>query len=141
MAEQRNILVVDDETRQLFVLKKVLSGGDGERWVETASSAEEALNKVQQTSFDLILTDLSMPGMGGVAFTEALRALAPQTTVVWITGHGCHRFKREADRLDVAACLDKPMRMDRIREVVSSMITPGRSGTSQDRSMSGNPVG
>jgi DNA-binding NtrC family response regulator len=122
MTAQRNILVVEDETRQRFVLKKVLSRGNGARRVETASSAEEALSKVHETSFDLILTDLSMPGMGGIAFTEAVRALAPQTTVVWITAHGCHRFRGEADRLDVSACLDKPMRVDRIRETIQEAL-------------------
>jgi DNA-binding NarL/FixJ family response regulator len=60
--------------------------------------------------------------MGGIAFTEAVRALAPQTTVVWITAHGCYRFKGEAERLDVAACLDKPVRVDRIREAIQGAL-------------------
>jgi two-component system response regulator HydG len=90
--------------------------------VETASSAREALDKVRETRFDLILADLRLPDMSGVALTEAVRALDASTTVVWITAYDCFRFRGEADQLGVYSCLDKPVGMDRIGETVREAL-------------------
>jgi CheY-like chemotaxis protein len=118
METQKHILVVEDEAAQRYVLQRTLSRiGDGCQ-VEVAANGEEALDKIRETSFDLILTDLYMPAMGGVAFTEAVRALDPRTAVVWITAHDCHLFSREAERLGVRSCLDKPVRIEHIRETI-----------------------
>jgi two-component system response regulator YesN len=126
MGALSHILVVDDEIVQLFVLQEMLSRASDRCQVETASSAWEALDKVRETRYDLILTDLRMPGMSGVALTEAIRALDPQTIVVWITAYGCHPFRREAERLGVYWCLEKPVGMDRIHETVREALRTGQ---------------
>jgi DNA-binding NtrC family response regulator len=126
MGAQSHILVVDDEKVQLYILQEMLSRvSDGCR-VETASSGRDALDRVRENHFDLILTDLGMPGISGVVLTEAVRALNPDTIVIWITAHGCYRFSREAERLDVRTCLDKPVKMARIRETVCKALHTGQ---------------
>jgi CheY-like chemotaxis protein len=123
MKVRNHILVVEDEPAQRYILQRTLSKIDDGCQVEVAANGEEALDKVRETSFDLILTDLGMPKMGGVAFTEAIRDLAPRTIVVWITAYDCYLFESEAERLDVQCCLDKPLRVEQIRETVRQCLS------------------
>jgi DNA-binding NtrC family response regulator len=116
------ILVVDDEKRFLFVLQSGLSRiGDGVV-VETANSAEAALQKMEDMAFDLIITDLVMPDMNGVEFTKRVKEIRPQTLVVWMTAHGCQTFESEAKRLDIADCIEKPVEIQEFRKVVRDVM-------------------
>jgi CheY-like chemotaxis protein len=63
-----------------------------------------------------------MPGMDGVALTEAIRDLYPDTVVIWITAHGRRRFQADGTRLDVDQCLEKPIRIAKIRQAVMDAI-------------------
>jgi DNA-binding NtrC family response regulator len=94
-------------------------------WLETEfdhqrprrGEVREALDKAKQIPFDLVLTDLRMPGMGGIALTEAIRALDSNAIVIWMTAYGCHKVSTDAARLSVYCCLDKP-KVDQIRQIV-----------------------
>lgn len=116
------ILVVDDEERILFVLQNALMrGGDGFE-VMAASTAEDGLRKLRDRRCDLVLTDLVMPGTGGIAFTERLRQLDQDVTVVWMTAYGCHSFRKEIERLRVYRCVEKPLEIAEIREVARDAL-------------------
>lgn len=118
MEGYRCILIVDDEVIQGFVLKRALSGMDGVLEIEVATSGRDALNKAKETSFDLFLIDLMLPDVSGVALSETIRSLSADAILIWMTAYGCHRFAEDASRLDVHCCLDKPFRIDKIRQVV-----------------------
>lgn len=92
---RRKLLVIDDEEEVRDMLSFALSQSRFQ--VQTASSGEEALEHVRRESFDLVITDLKMPGMDGVSTTKALRALRPELQVIIISGF------MPAD--GVAACL------------------------------------
>jgi CheY-like chemotaxis protein len=118
MPVQKRVLVVDDEERVLFVMRGALARlGDGYQ-VVTASSGREALDKAKQTPFDVILTDLRMPGMDGIELTEAIRALDSGVIVIWLTAYGCHNVRTEAAQLSIYCCLDKPIKIGQIRQIV-----------------------
>jgi len=80
------ILVVDDEPTILAFLKKVL-GGEGYD-VETASSGEEALKRIESERYHLILCDIKLPGISGAEIYEQIGKVAPslQKRVMFITG-------------------------------------------------------
>ena len=120
--DDRRILVVDDEPVQLVVLQAMMSRVCEDYQIEGASGGEEALTKFQQDRFGLIVTDLGMAGMDGVALTEAIRELDKEAMVIWITAYGCRQFKEQAERLGVARCLDKPVPLSRIRKVVRETL-------------------
>jgi DNA-binding NtrC family response regulator len=122
MSACKHILIVDDDERVLFVLHRILTGlGDGYE-IATAGSGREALSEAGVRPFDLLITDLRMPDMDGVEFTEEIKALNPKTIVVWVTAYGCHRVADEATRLSVYKCLDKPLKVAKIRNVVREAL-------------------
>ena len=115
---KRMILIVDDEEPILFVLHKALVRLENDIGVETAGTAEEALEKIREGSFDLIITDLIMPDMSGIEFTEQIRALDDQSVVVWMTAYHCQTFENEAERLGIYCCVEKPLEIQPFRELV-----------------------
>ena len=130
---KRVILIVDDEERILFVLQNVLTRLDNGLEVVTAATAEEGLQKVTDTPFDLVITDLIMPDMDGIELTERVRGLDNDVPVVWMTAYGCESFKPEAERLGVAWCLEKPLEIGEFREVARrAMAAAGKETDSAE---------
>jgi DNA-binding NtrC family response regulator len=116
--EHQRILVVEDDERVRFVLSRALRTlGNGYR-VETAGSGEEALRKAKARPYDIVITDIVMPGLDSVEVTGTIKGLHPGTVVIWITARGCQRFWVNGNRLDVFRCLEKPIGIEEIRQVV-----------------------
>jgi two-component system, NtrC family, response regulator AtoC len=118
----KQILIVDDEERVLFVLRNTLRKLENGYQIMTAMKADEALAKVKDIPPDLIITDLIMADMGGVELTEKIRELSPDATVIWMTAYGCKRFKTEAQRLNVHRCVNKPLEIHEIRQTVREAL-------------------
>jgi CheY-like chemotaxis protein len=121
----KRILVVDDEPCVLFVLRQSLATLNGKYQVATAGNAQEALDLLRQEDFDLVVTDLRMPGTDGIELTEAIRSLRLSPIVLWMTAHGCAEVKGAAQRLAVEMCLDKPLEVDAFRAAVAAAIDGG----------------
>lgn len=125
MVMSKRILVVDDEEQVLFTLQHALMGLGGEYEIVTARDGCEALERVTAMPFDLVITDLRLPGMDGVTLTEAIRTLNPNTAVIWITAYGCREVQAQAARLGVYRCLDKPVEIGEIRKIaLEALKTP-----------------
>ena len=113
---------MDDDARVLFVLRRALLAFQNGYEIVATQDGREALNKATAIPFDLVITDLKMPGVDGIALTQAIRGLNSGTVVVWITAHGCAQVSDEATRLSVYECLEKPLRIDKIRRVVREAL-------------------
>ena len=98
MAERSRILVVDDETQITRVLKTTLNSQGYE--VKTAADGESAFNAAMDWLPDLIITDLSMPGMTGIELTRAVRERS-QVPIIVLSVRGEEKHKIEA--LDAGA--------------------------------------
>lgn len=116
MNRKYRILIVDDEEQILFVLREALSKLGEEYEILTASNGHEALARLREIPIDLLVTDLIMPGMDGVALTEVAYAMFPNTKVIWMTSYD--RREDDAQRLSVQRYLLKPLNIDDIRKVV-----------------------
>lgn len=121
---KKMILIVDDEEPILFVLHRALTRLDDDLEVETAETAGDALQQLEDDAFDLVITDLIMPDMSGVEFTEKILELDPQPTVVWMTAYQCQSFREEAERLGIFRCVEKPLEIEPFRELVRQAMTP-----------------
>ena len=86
MNEHANILLVDDEASIRFTLGTLLERSGYE--VATADNGDQALQLLEQHEFDLLLTDLKMPGIGGMQVVAAARQRQSDIAVIVLTGHG-----------------------------------------------------
>lgn len=111
----KRILLVDDEEHVLFVLCRGLQKLGPMYEIVTARNGLEALDKLDESPVDLLITDLAMPHMDGVKLTEALRSRDPDAKVVWVTAHA--QWKDDAERLGVYRYILKPLNLEEIREV------------------------
>ena len=104
--EGRQVLLVEDETR----LREMLSRAIHEMgFVPTAVGlAEPALRLLEARPFDILVVDLNLPGMGGIAFLEAVRGRWPSTQAIILTGFGDLEAAKQAIRLEVVDFLTKP---------------------------------
>jgi diguanylate cyclase (GGDEF)-like protein len=85
MDERNSVIIVDDDEILLEVFKIALSS---EGYIcETASSAESALELIKKTSFDIMLTDIRMPGLGGLELTHKAKKIRPDMAIIIMTAY------------------------------------------------------
>lgn len=128
MVEQRQILIADDDPAVLFILRAALEGMENGYGIVAAQGGAEALELVLAHPFDLIITDVRMPGLDGIDLVEAIRASGLTVAVIWITGYGCHNLRAECERLNVYCCLDKPIRIGEIRRSAQEALAATAGG-------------
>lgn len=123
MAEQlKRILVVDDEENTRIALTRLLSREGYE--VNTAANGLEALSSLRNNPAELIITDLNMPEMNGLAFLRELNREYPTSNVIMITAFGEVESYLEALNLGAFEYLNKPLRLDELRKVMGKMFPP-----------------
>jgi len=121
MADLLRTLVIDDEERIRFFVKETLQRE--EHLVTEASSGEEALQILQDTSFDVIILDLMLGGrVDGQRVLEAIRWRWPGTVVVMMTAHGSLESAVEAIQEGVDGYLLKPVRAQELRLAVRDAL-------------------
>lgn len=101
------VLVVDDDPVVGKSFNRVLSQKG--YVVVTAANAQEALSKVQDGEYDVVYTDIKMPGMSGIELAERLRVERPWTPVVIVTGYGSTANQDRAVAAGVSSFLQKPL--------------------------------
>ena len=116
-----NILVVDDENYMRRLLFDLLQGNEGYH-VELASSAEEALENIRENVFDLIISDIMMPGMDGFELLKEIRAMNVDSAVIFITGYGSVNAAVEAIKLGVIDYIEKPFDIEQFKSLVSKIL-------------------
>ncbi len=102
------ILVVDDEASLRELLKRGLPQL-GDYSVEVASNGADALEKIEKEVFDVILTDLKMPGMDGLDLLKAIKGTRPELPVIMMTAHGSIETAVEAMRIGAHDYITKPI--------------------------------
>ena len=120
---KKRVLIADDEENVLFILHGALAKLSDCCDVVAVSNGWSALEQARQSPFDLLLTDLRMPGLDGVALTEQIRALYPGIVVIWMTAYGSADLREQAERLGVYGCLDKPVEVGDIRAIVRQALS------------------
>lgn len=114
------ILVVDDEEHMLTLFESVL-GKEGYR-VSCVASAEEALQQLHTTEFDLVISDLLLPGMDGFALLQEVKALQLKVPYIMLTGHGTVRSAVAAMKEGASDYLTKPVDTDELKVVVEKAL-------------------
>ena len=126
-----SILVVDDEPVVREALRRLLSldGYD----VAVAVSGDDALGCIPRQGFDVIVSDIRMPGLDGLQLLERLRAVNPRVGVILVTAYATLDTAVEALRLGADDFFLKPFEMDDLRRSVKRVLRRCQA-TRDDRS-------
>jgi DNA-binding response OmpR family regulator len=136
----RRILIVDDEPNVRLMFRTALgSSGDG-AVIGEAEDGQEALEKLEKTSFDVIVLDLRMPGIDGMETLRRLRGRGNNTPVVVVTAHGEVPHAVEAMKLGAVDFLAKPLTPDTLRRVVVEVCERARQTKSAPNWRISGPV-
>lgn len=107
MSALRKVLVVDDDPVVGKSFDRVLSGKGYA--VITASNGAEALKKLETEDYDVVFTDIKMPGMSGLDMAEQVKQRRPWMPVVIVTGYGSPGNEARAEAAGVSGFLRKPL--------------------------------
>jgi CheY-like chemotaxis protein len=107
MNASRKVLVVDDDPAVRKSIDRVLSSKGYA--VITAENGEEAMRKLNEEKYDLVYTDIRMPGISGLEVAEQVKARKPWTPVVIITGYGTDAAEARAKAAGVSSFVHKPL--------------------------------
>lgn len=125
----KQILIVDDNFEMLELLRSMLEvAGDGFQ-VLAVPSAEEGFLELLRTPFDLLITDLRLPGMSGFDLVRRVKRIRPEMPVIVITAHPSARGEKEAAELGVFRFFSKPLDTHEMLSAVDSALSEGGSGT------------
>ena len=128
MSALRKVLVVDDDPVVGKSFNRVLSHDKG-YVVITARNAAEALERLREHEYDVVFTDIKMPGMDGVELTERVKASRPWTPVVIITGYGTPANEQRAKAAGVSDFMRKPLSPEMIEESATHALQPPAPAT------------
>ncbi|MBK7894634.1 MAG: response regulator [Anaerolineaceae bacterium] len=122
MADAKQILVVDDHFEMLEFLRSMLELSNQDCEVLAVPSAEEGLLELRRSQFDLLITDVRLPGMSGFDLVRRLKALGRELPVIMITAYSSSQGKKEAADLGVYRYFQKPLDTDSVLTAVHTAL-------------------
>jgi len=125
MSENRRILIVDDESKVAFFLQESLESLASNYQVVRADTGESALAEMGRAPFDVVITDLRMPGMNGLELMQRVRDQFPQTRTILITAYGSDDVEAETRRLQAYRYFTKPFHIQDLTSAVQEALLDG----------------
>jgi DNA-binding NtrC family response regulator len=119
MARPRSILVIDDEDNFLTLVRWFLSQRGFE--IQTASSRDEALDVVEERSFDIALLDIRLGRADGLSLLDALIARSPNTKVVMMTAYPTMGTIKQAFEKGATRYLTKPLDLQELSDSLKTL--------------------
>jgi DNA-binding response OmpR family regulator len=119
-AVQHDVLVIEDEVAVNNNIRKILAKKGYQ--VDQAVTKEEALRKIEQRAYKIVLLDLRIPGVRGLELMRAIREKRPDTMVIIITGYASIETAKETARLGAVDYLPKPFTPNEIREATEKAL-------------------
>jgi CheY-like chemotaxis protein/predicted regulator of Ras-like GTPase activity (Roadblock/LC7/MglB family) len=137
MAADKRILIVDDEEKVVFFLRESLEELGRDFTIGTARSAEEALEKIESQPYDLVISDLRMPGTDGLELLERIKQSHPHTRFILMTAYGSDEVEAKAKGLEVYDYITKPFHVSDLltvtRHALADVATREESSTGPPR--------
>jgi DNA-binding NtrC family response regulator len=118
--EKMKALVIDDEQIVLDSVRKILTDENYE--VDVSLSGREGLNQAIHKEYDIVLTDIRMPDVGGMRVLRDVKRARPSLPVVMITGYASVQSAVQAMKLGAADYIEKPFTPDKLIKAVASAL-------------------
>ncbi len=122
MADVKHILVVDDHFEMLEFLRSMLELSSQDYEVLAVPSAEEGLLELRRGNFDLLITDVRLPGMSGFDLIRRVQRLGLELPVIMITAYSSSQGRKEAAELGVLQYFQKPLDTDDVLTAVTRAL-------------------
>lgn len=119
-----HILVIDDDPSNREAISLLLAGIDYQ--VRSVASGEEALELLRNNSFEVILTDLFLPGISGIDILKRVKEDAPASSVILITGKASAETAVEAMKSGAFDYLTKPLDFERLKAIIAKALEKTR---------------
>jgi len=124
--DRKRILVIEDDEEMRSLLIDFIEGEGFE--ADSASNGSEALRKLVREHFDLIVTDVRMPGLTGLDILPGIKKLQPETSIIVITAFGSEEIHRKAVERGATAYLEKPIPLLHLRKLIHEMVSSREKG-------------
>lgn len=118
--EKRRALVIDDEQIVLESVRKILSAENYE--VDTTLKGEKGIKMAIKNAYDVVLTDIRMPNVGGLIVLRDIKRQKPSMPVVIITGYASVRSAVQAMKLGASDYIEKPFTPEQLAKSVAAAI-------------------
>ena len=119
------ILVIDDELDMLALLRMIIEDNT-DYGVETTNNPSEGLKMIIQENYDLVISDLKMPGMDAIELFDEVKEIKPDLPMIIITAYGSLETAEEAMKKGVADFITKPFRKDNILFTINRVLELAR---------------
>jgi DNA-binding NtrC family response regulator len=119
------ILVVDDELDMLMLLRMIIED-NSDYAVDTTNNPSEGLKMLTEKDYDLVISDLKMPGMDGMELFDELQEIKPGVPVIIITAYGSLETADDAMKKGVSDFITKPFRKDSILFTINRVLELAR---------------
>ena len=118
--DKKKILIVDDDPEICETLSDILEEEGYE--VVSACDGQNALEKIRIGSFNLVITDIKMPIMDGMALLKEIERCHANIEVIVITSYGNQGQQVEATRLGAYEYLSKPLKLDQLKNIIARAL-------------------
>jgi len=124
MNSAAKVLLIEDDPGIVVSLRRVLAEEGHEVQVETRGDA--GLARARERAFDAVITDMRLPGLGGLELIRELHSAKPRLPIILITGHGTTETAIEATKLGAYDYMLKPLDLPEFIELVGKAVTSSR---------------
>ena len=115
-----NVLLVDDEYLELELLEKHVPWGElGFKVIDTAKNGREALDVFERLSPDILITDVKMPFVDGIALANKVYQSYPETRIIFLSGYNQFDYLKAAFHVEAVDYLLKPVDLEELQALMS----------------------
>lgn len=131
--KKRKALVIDDEEIVLKSVSKILTDENYE--VDPTLSGREGIDWAIQRLYDVVLTDIRMPDIGGMRVLRDIKRAKPKLPVIMITGYASVQSAVQSMKLGAADYLEKPFTPDQLLKAVASALDIAEAGPPEEQAL------
>jgi DNA-binding NtrC family response regulator len=117
------LLIAEDEDTLSFFLRRSLEDATPPFMVEIVDAGQKALKKVLTNKFDLMIVDLRLPDMDGLALIRAVRQFDPFMKVIVMTAYGSPETEQEVSKLGIQGYVTKPFIIEDMKRLINRTMT------------------
>jgi DNA-binding response OmpR family regulator len=117
---KKRILIVEDDEEMRSLLKDFFEEDGFE--IDSVGNGSEAFRKIAREPFDVVITDIRMPGLTGLDILPGIKKLQSKVSIIVISAFGSEEVRRKAFDRGATAYLEKPIHFNKLRTLVHEMV-------------------